>query len=325
MIHAAALWLLVAATWLLPAAAALAAPAHQPITLVVPFAAKGPTDTVARALAAAMSEQSGHAVVVENRSGAGGTAGAASVARAMPDGLTLLLHHIGMATAPALYRSLPYDPRRDFEPIGRIVDVPMTLVARPGFPARTLVDAIRHIRRHQDSIVVAYAGLGAASHLCGLLLSMALDVDLIQVPYRGTGPALLDLQSSQADLMCDQTTNTGEPIRAGRIQGLGVTSPQRLAGMPDLPTVAEAGIRGLELSIWHGLFAPRGTPREVIGQLAQVLQAALMSPVFIRSMNDMHVVIASREQASPIGLRALLASETARWAPILRKAGQYAD
>ena len=307
------------------ATAAVRATDPQPITLVVPFAAKGPTDTVARALAGSLAEQLGYPVVVENRSGAGGTAGAAAVARAAPDGMTLLLHHVGMATAPSLYRSLPYDPRRDFEPIGRIVDVPMTLVARPGFPARTMAEAVRHIRRHQDSIVVAYAGLGAASHLCGLLLSLSLHVDLIQVPYRGTGPALLDLQNSQADLMCDQTTNTGEPIRSGRILGLGVTSAQRLAGMPALPTAAEAGIRGLELSIWHGLFAPRGTPPALTQRLAQALQAALASPAFIRSMNDMQVVIASPEQASPAGLRSLLASEIARWAPILRKAGQYAD
>jgi tripartite-type tricarboxylate transporter receptor subunit TctC len=304
---------------------ASSAPQFPPITLVVPFAAKGPTDTVARALAAAMVERTGYPVVVENRSGAGGTAGAAWVARASPDGLTLLVHHIGMATAPVLYRTLPYDPRQDFEPIGRIVDVPMTLVARPGFPALTLADAVRHIRRNQDTLIVAYAGLGAASHLCGLLLSGALAVDLIQVPYRGTGPALADLQSGQADLMCDQTTNTAEPLREGLIQGLAVTSPRRLAGLANLPTTAEAGLPGLELSIWHGLFAPRGTRREVVGQLALMLQAALASPAFVRRMSDLQVIVASQEQASPAGLKALLAGETARWSPILRKAGQYAD
>lgn len=308
-----------------PAAAPAATPDPRQITLVVPFAAKGPTDTVARALAAAMAQQSGRPVVVENRSGAGGTAGAAWVAQAPPDGRTLLVHHIGMATAPILYRSLPYDPRQDFEPIGRIVDVPMTLVARPGFPAATLAEAMRYIRRHQDSLVVAYAGLGAASHLCGLLLSISLEVDLIQVPYRGTGPALQDLQAGRADLMCDQTTNTGEAIRAGHIQGLGVTSAERLAGMPFLPAVAEAGIRGLELSIWHGLFAPRGTPRDVLEELAVILRAALASPAFTQPMIGMQAVVAGREQASPAGLRALLAGEIARWAPILRKAGQYAD
>jgi tripartite-type tricarboxylate transporter receptor subunit TctC len=239
--------------------------------------------------------------------------------------MSLLLHHVGMATAPALYRGLPYDPRRDFEPIGRIVDVPMTLVARPGFPAATLQEAARHIRKYQDSTVVAYAGMGAASHLCGLLLSMALEVDLIQVPYPGTGPALQDLQNGQADLMCDQTTNTGEAIRSGRVVGLAVTSPRRLAGLASLPTTAEAGIRGLELAIWHGLFAPRGTPPAIIQRLAQALQGALLSPRFVRTMNDMQVVIADREQAGPAGLRSLLAGEIARWSPIIRKAGQYAD
>ena len=295
------------------------------MTLVVPFAANGPTDTVAQVLAAALGEQLGRPVVVENVAGAGGTAGSAAVARALPDGATLLLHHIGMATAPALYRSLPYDPRRDFEPIGRIADVPMTLVARPGWPASDAVAAMRYIRRHQDSLVVAYAGLGAASHLCSLLLSLSLGVDLIQVPYRGTAPALQDLQESRADLMCDQTTNTSGAIRAGRVLALAVTSPRRLAGLPALPTMGEAGVRGLELAIWHGLFAPGGTSPAVLARLSLSLQAALESPSFVRAMSEMQVVIASREQATPAALGALLASETARWAPILRKAGQYAD
>jgi tripartite-type tricarboxylate transporter receptor subunit TctC len=300
-------------------------PAARAVTLIVPFAAKGPTDNVARALAAELAVQLNRPVVVENRAGAGGTAGAAAASRAAPDGATLLIHHIGMATAPALYRSLPYDPRRDFEPVGRVVDVPMTLVARTGFPALSLPDAVRHIRRHQDSIVVAYAGLGSASHLCGLLLSVALEVDLIQVPYRGTGPALQDLQDNQADLMCDQTSNTTEPIRTGRIRALAVVAPRRLPGMPSVPTVAEAGIRGLDLSIWHGLFAPRGTPKDVVERLALALQAALVAPAFVRAMFDMQVVVATREQATPAGLAALLAAESTRWAPILVKAGQYAD
>jgi tripartite-type tricarboxylate transporter receptor subunit TctC len=199
------------------------------------------------------------------------------------------------------------------------------LVARPDFPAASLVEAVRHVRRHPDSIVMAYAGLGSASHLCGLLLSSALEVDLIQVPYRGTGPALRDLQASQADLMCDQTTNTGEAIRAGRIRALGVAAARRLRGLPSLPTTAEAGIRGLELSIWHGLFAPGGTPRATVGRLERALQVALAEPVFVQAMDDMQVVVATREQASGAGLSALLAAEIARWAPVIRKAGQYAD
>lgn len=302
-----------------------APPAEASITLVVPFAAKGPTDTVARALAAAMSARSGRAVLVENHAGSGGTAGAAAVAATRPDGNTLLLHHVGMATAPVLYRSLPYDSRRDFEPIGRVVDVPMTLVARPGFPARTLAHAVAYLKRERASVIVAYAGMGAASHLCGLLLSIALDVDFIQVPYRGTGPALADLQAGRADVMCDQTTNTAAPIRSGRIVGLGVTSAGRLPGMPGLPAVTEAGIRGLELSIWHGLFAPRGTPTAVVADRAALLRSALASPAFVAAMKEMQAVVATPRQATPEGLTLLLGEETARWAPILRKAGQYAD
>jgi len=298
---------------------------QRPLTLVVPFAAKGPTDTVARALADALGEQLGRQVVVENLPGAGGTAGAAAVAGAAPDGSTLLLHHVGMATAPVLYRSLPYDSRRDFEPIGRIVDVPMTLVARPGWPAPDAAAAVRYIRRHQGSLVLAYAGLGAASHLCSLLLSMSLEIDLIQVPYRGTAPALQDLQAGQADLMCDQTTNTGVAIRNGSVVALAVTSARRLARMPGLPTMAEAGVQGLELSIWHGLFAPAGTPSAIVLRLSRALQSALEAPGFVRAMSDMQVAIAGRSQATPAALAALLAGEIARWTPILRKAGQYAD
>ncbi len=298
---------------------------QRPLTLVVPFAAKGPTDTVARALAGALGPRLGRSVVIENLAGAGGTAGAAAVAAAPPDGATLLLHHVGMATAPILYRSLSYDPQRDFEPIGRIVDVPMTLVARPGWPVTDAQAAVRHIRRNQGTLVLAYAGLGAASHLCGLMLSMSLGVDLIQVPYRGTAPALQDLQAGGADLLCDQTTNTGLAIRNRSILPLAVTSARRLASMPELPTMAEAGVRGLELAIWHGLFAPAGTPPAIVARLSQALQSALEAPGFVRQMAEMQVVIASREQATPAALAALLAAEIGRWTPILRKAGQYAD
>lgn len=327
----------VAASALLPVlAAGLASPAAAaeppalpsalpPITLVVPFASRGPTDLVARALAAAITGQTGQPVQVENRPGAGGTAGTVSVVGSPQDGRTLLLHHVGMATAPTLYRALPYDPRRDLEPIGRVVDVPMTLVARPGLPARGLADVLRLIRRGAPGLIVAYAGLGAASHLCGLLLTQALGVDLIQVPYTGTGPALADLQAGRADLMCDQTTNTAQPIREGRVQGLAVAGGDRLPGLRALPTTGEAGLPGLALSVWHGLYAPRGVARERVAELARLLQAGLAAPAFIDAMQGADVVVATRAQASPAALRLQLDHEIARWAPILRKAGQYAD
>lgn len=296
-----------------------------PITIVVPFAAAGPTDAVARALAPGLSAALAEPVTVRNHAGAGGTAGADAVARAPADGRTLLLHHVGMATAPVLYRQLPYEPQRDFVPLGRVVDVAMTLVARADFPGRTGAEALRTIRRGQADLLVAYAGLGAASHLCGLLLADALGVDLIQIPYRGTGPAMVDLIDGKVDLLCDQTTTTTKPLQEGRIKGLAITSPSRVAGLPDLPTVAELGLPGLQLTIWHGLYAPAGTPAPVVDRLARALQATLRDPRFVAEMARIDGVLPGAGEASPDALRRLLATETRRWTPVLRRTGQFAD
>ncbi|MGE0312492.1 MAG: tripartite tricarboxylate transporter substrate-binding protein [Lautropia sp.] len=296
-----------------------------PITIIVPFAAGGPTDRVARALLPGLARALGEAVRVRNVGGAGGTVGATEAAQAPPDGRTLLLHHIGMATAPALYRRLPYDPQRDFAPVGRVVDVPMVLVVRAGFDASSAQDAVRAIRSARVSPLVAYAGLGAASHLCGMLLSSALGLDLIQIPYRGTGPALADLLADKVDLMCDQTTNTVGPITDGRLRGIAVTTPARLPSLPGLPTAAQVGIPDLRLSIWHGVFAPRDTPRAVLDTLARALQSALREPAFASTAAAFDARVASPLEATPAALGALLASETARWAPIIRRTGQFAD
>ena len=297
----------------------------QAITLVVPFSAGGPTDAVARALAQALTETSRQPVRVDNRAGAGGTRGAAEVARAAPDGRTLLLHHVGMATAPELYRALPFDPRRDFAPIGRVVDVPMTLVVPVGSSLAQGGDPVRSLRSRADRIVVAYAGPGAASHLCGLLLAAALRKDMIQVPYGGTGPALRDLQAGRADLLCDQTTNTAGPIRSGRLEALGALSRQRLPGLPAIPTLSELGLPGLDLAIWHGLYAPAGTPPHIVARLSGQLVTALGSPAFRAAMAEADVLVATPAMATPAALAALLAQETARWSPILKKAGHHAD
>ena len=299
--------------------------AEAPVTIIVPFAAGGPTDKVARALVPAFERALGEPVEVRNVGGAGGTAGATEAAGASPDGRTLLMHHIGMATAPALYRHLPYDPQRDFVPIGKVVDVPMVLVGRPGFEPASAQAAIRAIRARQSSPLVAYAGLGAASHLCGLLLAGALQVDLIQIPYRGTGPALVDLLAGKVDLMCDQTSNTVAPIRDGRLRGLAVTTPARLSRLPELPTTAQSGLATLRLSIWHGLYVRSGTPLARVDALARAMQSALRDPSFIAVAASFDGVIATPAEATPAGLRALLAAETARWAPIIRRTGQFAD
>ncbi len=316
------------------AAAAAAAPgarAQQPayptrtVTIVVPFAAGGPTDTVARLTAEAMARDLGQTVVVENVGGAGGTLGAARVAQARPDGYTLLLHHIGMATIPTLYRRLPYDPINGFEAIGLITDVPMTLVAKKDFPAGTLAEAIAVIRRERDNLNYANAGIGAASHLCGLLLMSKVDAPMTTVPFRGTGPAMQELLSGRVDLMCDQTTNTTEQIRSGAIKVFAVATRQRVPSLPDVPTAAEAGLPGFEVSIWHGLYAPKGTPRPVVERLSRALQAALRDPRLVARFAELGTEPVARERATPEAHRQFWLADIAKWRPLIQAAGQYAD
>lgn len=312
--------------------AALAAPAlaqsnfpSRPITMVVPFAAGGPTDTVARLMAEAMGRELGQSVVVENVGGAGGTLGAARVAQARPDGYTLLLHHIGMATIPTLYRRLPYDAVNGFETIGLITAVPMTLVAKKDFPANTLQEAIALIRRAREDLNYANAGIGAASHLCGLLLMSQVDAAMTTVPFRGTGPAMQELLAGRVDLMCDQTTNTTEQIRAGEIKVFAVTTPERVPALPNVPTAAEAGLPGLEVTIWHGLYAPKGTPRPVIDRVGQALRAALKDPKVVQRFSDLGTTPVPEAQATPEFHRQFWQAEIARWRPLIQAAGQYAD
>ncbi|MBX6376841.1 MAG: tripartite tricarboxylate transporter substrate binding protein BugD [Acetobacteraceae bacterium] len=312
--------------------AALATPAlaqsnypSRPITMVVPFAAGGPTDTVARLVAEAMGRELGQSVVVENVGGAGGTLGAARVAQARPDGYTLLLHHIGMATIPTLYRRLPYDAVNGFETIGLITAVPMTLVAKKNFPANTLQEAIALIRRERENLNYANAGIGAASHLCGLLLMSQVDAAMTTVPFRGTGPAMQELLAGRVDLMCDQTTNTTEQIRAGEIKVFAVTTPERVPALPNVPTAAEAGLPGLEVTIWHGLYAPKGTPRPVIDRVGQALRAALKDPKVVQRFADLGTTPVPEAQATPEFHRQFWQAEIARWRPLIQAAGQYAD
>ncbi|PJN93995.1 hypothetical protein CNY89_17120, partial [Amaricoccus sp. HAR-UPW-R2A-40] len=214
----------------------------QPITIVVPFSAGGPTDTVTRLVAEPMSKALGQQVVVQNVGGAGGTLGAAQVAKAQADGYTLLLHHIGMSTAPSLYDNLTFDPVTDFAPIGLVTNVPMTIIARKDFEPDTLAELVDYVKANADTVTLANAGIGAASHLCGMLFMDAIDTPLTSVPYQGTGPAMTDLIGGQVDFMCDQTTNTTGQIAAGAVKAYAVTTPERLAALPDLPTTAEAGL-----------------------------------------------------------------------------------
>jgi tripartite-type tricarboxylate transporter receptor subunit TctC len=297
----------------------------RPITMVIPFAAGGPTDTVGRLIAQAMAADLGQPVVVENVGGAGGTLGAQRTAQARPDGYNILLHHIGMATIPTLYRRLAYDPINGFETIGLVTEVPMTLVARRNFPANTMAELVAHVRREREKINYANAGIGAASHLCGLLLQKALDTPFTTVPYRGTGPAMNDLVAGTVDLMCDQTTNTTEHIRGGTIRAYAATTPQRVESLPNLPTAAEGGLPGFEVSVWHGLYAPRNTPRPIVDRLNAALLKALADANVGRRFADLGTTPVAAARATPEYHRTFWQQDIQKWRPLIQAAGQYAD
>lgn len=297
----------------------------QPVTIVVPFSAGGPTDTVTRLVAAAMSEDLGQQVVVQNVGGAGGTLGAGQVAAANPDGYTLLLHHIGMSTAPALYASLPFDPMTDFAPIGLVTEVPMTIVARKDFEPATLEDLIAYVKEKGEDVTYANAGIGAASQLCGLLFMDALGTKMTEVPYQGTGPAMTDLLGGQIDMMCDQTTNTTSQIQAGEIKAYAVTTPERIAVLPELPTLAEGGLDNFNLAIWHGLYAPAGTDQAIVDRLSQSLQKALADENVGNSFAELGTYPVPADQATPSALAQKLEGQIALWAEVIKAAGVSAQ
>ena len=298
---------------------------NKTITMIVPFAAGGPTDTVARLVAQSMGTTLKQQIIIENVGGAGGTIGAARAAKAAPDGYTVFLHHIGQSTAPALYRKLPYDAIDSFEPIGLVTDVPMTLIARANFPAKDFKELLAYVKANKEKVTYANAGLGSASHLCGMLFQTAIGTDLTTVPYKGTGPAMNDMLGGQVDIMCDQTTNTTSQIKGGKVKVYGVTTKARLASMPNVPTMSEAGLPGFEVAVWHGLYAPKGTPKPVVDQLSNALRVALKDPTVKQRFADLGTEPVAENRARPEALRAHLKSEIDRWGPIITKAGQYAD
>ena len=319
------LFLAAAAIVLLPHVALAQSYPDRTINMVVPFAAGGPTDTVARLIAESMSKELGQQIIVENVGGAGGTLGAGRVAKAEPDGYTVLLHHIGMATSASLYRKLAYDPRSDFAAIGLVTDVPMTVVARADLePAdgKALVD---YIKTNGDKISYANAGIGSASHLCGMMLMNALQVQMTTIPYKGTGPAMTDLLGGQVDLLCDQTTNTTSHIKAGKVKAYAVTTPARLAALPDVPTTEEIGIQNFQVAVWHGLYGPKGTPPEAIEKLSAALKVALKDPKVIERFAELGTEPVADDRATPEALSAHLAAEIDRWKPIIDAAGVFAD
>ncbi|HMS06038.1 MAG TPA: tripartite tricarboxylate transporter substrate binding protein BugD [Burkholderiaceae bacterium] len=311
------------------AALALAAQAQtypdKPVALVVPFAAGGPTDVVARLIAVPMGRALGQSVVGENTGGAGGPLAAQRIARSKPDGYTVLIHHMGMATAPALYRKLSFDPLKDFDYVGQVLDVPMTLLARKDFPARNLPELVSYLRANKEKVSLANAGLGAVSHLCGLLFMSQIGVELNTIPYKGTGPAMNDLLGGQVDLLCDQTTQTVQHIRAGTVKIYGVTTPKRLSVLADVPTLDEQGLKGFDVKVWHGMYVAKGTPKPVVDKLVAALQAAMQDPAVKTRLAELSSDIPSPDKLTPAGLETHLRAEIAKWGPVIKNAGIYAD
>jgi len=311
----------------LVATVAQAAYPDRPVTVIVPFAAGGPTDTVARVVAESMTRTLGQQVIVENVGGAGGTLGAARVAKASPDGYTLLLHHIGMATMPTLVRNIPFKVESDFTYLGAINDVPMTIIGRPSLPANNMKELAAWATQNKGKINLGNAGVGSASHLCGLLFQSALKTDMTPVPYKGTGPAMTDLIGGQIDLMCDQTTNTTNQIEGKKVKAYAVTTGKRLeiAALKDLPTMQEAGYKGFQVTIWHGLYAPKGTPPDVVKKINEALRAALKDPDFIKREEGLGAVVVTDKRLDPAEHKKFVQSEIAKWSPIIKAAGVYAD
>ena len=298
---------------------------NKEITLVVPFAAGGPTDTVTRLISEPMAEELGVEIVVQNVEGAGGTTAAGQVADADPDGYTVLIHHIGMSTAPTLYPNLAYDPLEDFEMIGLITEVPMTFVGSPEFEPNTMEELVTYVEENIDTVTYANAGVGAASHLCGLLFESATGLDLTEVPYPGTGPAMDDLLGNQVDFMCDQTTSTTDDIQADAVKAYAVTTEEPLDTLPDIPTTADAGLPEVQVTVWHGLYVPAGTPEEVVTRLNAALVAALTNEEVGTSLTDLGAPPVTEDRATPEEHRALLEAQIELWRPIIEEAGVTAE
>jgi tripartite-type tricarboxylate transporter receptor subunit TctC len=297
----------------------------KPITMIVPFAAGGPTDTVARTVASVMSKSLGQQVIIENVGGAGGTIGVGKVVTAANDGYTVLLMHIGISTAPALYRTLKYDVNKDLEPIGLVTEVPMTMIAKGDFPAKDFKEFVTYVKANKAKVSYANAGIGSASHLCGMLFMSAIESDVLTVPYKGTAPAMTDLLGGQVDFMCDQTTNTTSQIKGGKVKAYAVTSLTKVASLPSLPTMDESGLKGFSVGVWHGVWAPKGTAKPIVDKLNVALQSALKDAGVIAKFAELGTVPEPVARQTPDALRKHLAAEINKWGPIIKKAGVYAD
>jgi len=319
--------LTVASGLLIAVGAARAEFPEKPVTLVVPFAAGGPSDKIARDLAEALRKRLNQTVIVENVGGAGGTLGAAKVATSAPDGYTLLVHHIGFATAPTLYRKLPYKGIDDFAHLGLINEAPSTLIGRTSLAAKNFADLRKWIATDPTKVNLAHAGVGSASHLCGLMVQSALKAEMTTVPYKGTGPAMTDLMGGTVDLMCEQATNAVPQIEGGKVRAFAVTSKERmkLPALASLPTLAESGLPDFSVTVWHGLYAPKNTPAPVLAKLNDALRGALKDPELIKRQEALGITVVSDSRVEPAAHKKFVEGEVARWAKVIQAAGAYAD
>ena len=297
----------------------------KPVTMIVPFAAGGPTDTVARTLGAIMAKSLGQSVIIENVGGAGGTIGVGRVVAAPNDGYTVLLMHIGISTAPSLYRTLKYDVNKDLEPVSLVTEVPMTMIGKLAFPPKDLKELVAYVKANKDKVSYANSGVGSASHLCGMLFMSAIQTDVLTVPYKGTAPAMTDLLGGQVDFMCDQSTNTTSQIKGGKVKAYAVTSLTRVPSLPDLPTLDEAGLKGFNVGVWHGIWTPKGTPKAVNDKLLKAVQDALKDDGVKARFAELGAAPEPFARQNSEALRTHLAAEISKWAPIIKKAGVYAD
>ena len=297
------------------------------ITFVVPFAAGGPTDKAARDLAEAMRKTLGTTIVIENAAGASGSIGANKVAKAANDGYTLLFFHIGQATLPTFLRNIPYKVESDFEYLGLVSENPMSLIGRPSLPANSMPELVKWVNDNKGKINIGNAGVGSASHLCGMLFQSAMKIDMTPVPYRGTAPAMTDLIGGQIDLMCDQTTTTVPQIEGKKVKSFAVTTPKRLtnAALKDAPTMQEAGYKDFAVTIWQGLYAPKGTPAPVLKKINDALKIAVKDADFIKKQEAGGASAINDQRNDPAGHKAYVSAEIAKWAPIIKSAGIYAD
>jgi len=297
----------------------------KPITLIVPFAAGGPTDVIARIVGEHMSKTLGQQIVVENVAGAGGTTGITRAAQATADGYTIMMGHMGThGAAPALYANLKYDPTKDFEPIGMAAGTPILIVAKKDFPPKNLKEFVEYLKTNQDKVNQAHAGIGSVSHITCTMLNSQLGVKPTQVAYSGTGPALNDLVSGQVDYMCDQIVNLVEQVKGGAIKVYAIATPERSPALPDVPTTKEAGLPEYQVTAWNAMFAPKGTPKDIVAKLTSALAKALDDENTRKRLLDLGGVIPEKKDRTSAYLGDFVQKEVDRWTPILKASGATA-